>query len=75
MFRIGHRIAAVFSAAQVVDNLPNICQSLEAALQQMATPATRAEGEDAFDADAITPVFKKAPPRRPGPEMDFIGQA
>lgn len=55
----GSRITAALSAVQAVGNPPIAPYPLEAALQEVAIPPSRAHGEDTFDAIAKRPVLEE----------------
>lgn len=60
----GRRVAAASCAGQTVGNLPTALQSLETALQEVATSDSRTTGKDTFDAIVDLPVSEEHPDSR-----------
>lgn len=67
ILRDGGRITTAWSTSNPVGDPPIAPQSLEAALEEVAAPTQRTEGEDSFDGSDIKPVPGERPPRGLGP--------
>lgn len=67
LLRYGRRIGVALSATQEIQNSPVASKLLETALQEVATPPPRAQGEDTFgvveyrSASEARPVLRSQP--------------
>lgn len=72
IYRDGHRIAAAWNTAHIVVNLPIAAQSLKAALQEVATPPQRTQGEDTFSGIAYLPLSEDRLVRTTLPTLSIL---